>query len=166
MRETYVTGNLAADAEVLTSKNGENYLRFRLGNREFGDAENETRWYDVTMFSVPKIAQYLKKGTGVRVLGDYKDSIYNSEKYGPQINRNITAFKIDFWSGRGKKDENELTVTHETPVQVQAPTPVETPKATKKGVAAKAKTTTQASSDLPFPGDSTVSNPNDDDLPF
>ena len=98
MREITVTGNLAADAEVLQTKNGENYLRFRVGNHEFGDEKDETRWFDVTMFIIPKISQFLKKGTGVRVIGDYKDSTYESEKYGTIIKRDIIAYKVDFWS--------------------------------------------------------------------
>lgn len=154
MREFTVTGNLGADAEVLTDKNGGNYIRFRLANHEFGDAENETRWFDVTMFSVPRISQFLKKGTGVRVIGDYKDSVYQSEKYGTQINRNITAFKVDFWNS-GKRDEGEQPAQATPAPAEQVPVAAEKPKAPKatkatKTAPAPAAPATEGEDDLPF----------------
>lgn len=157
MREFSVTGNLGADAEVLTDKNGSNYLRFRLANHEFGDSENETRWFDVTMFNIPRISQYLKKGTGVRVIGDYKDSVYQSEKYGALINRNITAFKVDFWNG-GKREEGEqqsqTKSTEETPAKVET----EAPKAEKTAKTAAAHVAPASSVVMP--------EGSDDELPF
>jgi single-stranded DNA-binding protein len=157
MREFSVTGNLGADAEVLTDKNGSNYIRFRLANHEFGDQENETRWFDVTMFSVPRISSFLKKGTGVRVIGDYKDSVYESEKYGTQINRNITAFKIDFWNS-GKREDGEQQSESKTAETKPAPVAAEKPKATKSSKAAKAESVPAAPT-MPAEG-------GEDDLPF
>lgn len=156
MREFTVTGNLGADAEVLTDKNGGNYIRFRLANHEFGDAENETRWFDVTMFSVPRISSFLKKGTGVRVIGDYKDSVYQSEKYGTQINRNITAFKVDFWNS-GKREEGEQAEAKPAPAE-QAPVAAEKPK-TPKATKASKTATAPAAPVMPAEG-------GEDDLPF
>lgn len=154
MREFSVTGNLGADAEVLTDKNGSNYIRFRLANHEFGDQENETRWFDVTMFSVPRISSFLKKGTGVRVIGDYRDSVYESEKYGTQINRNITAFKIDFWNS-GKREDGEQQTESKTVAAKPAQVAAEKPKAPK---AAKAQSAPAAPT-MPAEG-------SEDDLPF
>lgn len=157
MREISVTGNLAADAEVLQTKNGENYLRFRMGNHEFGDDKEDTRWFDVTMFNIPKIAQFLKKGTGVRVIGDYKDSTYESEKYGTVINRNITAFKVDFWSS-GKNNSDAPKAEAEKTEAPAAPVAA-------KPAKAQSKKTTATKDSLPF-GDSPEPMPADDDLPF
>lgn len=156
IRKIQIAGNLAADPEILTDKNGTNYMRIRVGNRIFGDAENDTHWYDVTMFSVPRIAQHLKKGSGVIVGGTYKDSIYSSEKYGPQINRNITADYIEFWNTGQKREEGA-----QAPEQKPAAAPANTPAAEAKPKASKAKATKAASYSVP-PAP-TVDN---DDLPF
>ena len=121
MREFHITGNLGANPEILTDKNGGSYVRLRVANHEFGDPENETRWFDVAMFSVPPIISHLKKGSGVRVIGDYKDSIYTSDKYGAQINRNITAFKIDFWNGGMKKEEGQDANATAAPATAEKP---------------------------------------------
>lgn len=157
MREFSVTGNLGADAEILTDKNGSNYIRFRLANHEFGDPENETRWFDVTMFSVPRISSFLKKGTGVRVIGDYRDSTYQSDKYGIQINRNITAFKIDFWNN-GRREDSEEQTTPKTAEAKPAPVATEKPKAPKSSKVAKEESAPAAPT-MPAEG-------GEDDLPF
>lgn len=154
MREISITGNLAADAEILTDKNGGNYIRFRMANREFSDPENETRWFDVTMFTIPRISQFLKKGAGVRVYGEYKDSLYQNDKYGAQINRNITAFKVDFWNGNGKRDEQDRSAQ-------QKPQEAVTPKPEKDKVQ-KVTTTKAAKSTSSF----VAPIGSDDDLPF
>ena len=160
MREFSVTGNLGADAEVLTDRNGGNFIRFRLANHEFGDAENETRWYDVTMFSVPRISSFLKKGTGVRVVGDYKDSIYQSDKYGAQINRNITAYKIDFWNSGKREEQDGNAQASAQPAQAAPvqPATAEKPKAPKAAKAAKP-------APAPAP-ENVMPNTADDELPF
>lgn len=156
MREMQVEGNLADAPQVLTGKDGRNYVRFRMGNREYGDPENETTWISVTMFDVPSIIQHLKKGSCVRVYGKYKDSIYQNEKYGPQIDRSITASLIDFGKFNSNKPngEGQPAQTAE-PAPAAAPAPAETPKATAgKKKAAKAE---------PAPAPAPAA---DDDLPF
>ena len=164
MREFHITGNLGANPEILTDKNGGSYVRLRVANHEFGDPENETRWFDVAMFSVPPIISHLKKGSGVRVIGDYKDSIYTSDKYGVQINRNITAFKIDFWNGGMKKEEGQDANATAAPApQPQAAAQPAEPATAEKPKSPKAKTAKAA------PAPAEPAQPAlgaDDDLPF
>ena len=158
MREIQVEGNLADAPQILTGSDGSNYVRFRIGNREFGDAENETKWFSVVMFSVPSIIKHLKKGSCVRVYGKYKDSIYESEKYGPQIDRNITASLVDFgrFSGNGNREDVDGSQTQATPAAATASAP--------KAATPKRKTSkTETPDPAPAP---TYAASTDDDLPF
>ena len=164
MREIEVSGNLGADPEVLTTKNGENYVRMRLASHEFGDDEGETRWFDVVMFQTPKILPHLKKGSGIRIQGDYKDTIFNSDKYGPQINRSVIAYKIDFWSSgkREEQSENKTTSTVQTP-EVK----VEPVKASPAGPKSPAKPKAAAPKQVELKMESVSPSEDDtDDLPF
>lgn len=154
MREMQVEGNLADAPQVLTGKDGKNYVRFRMGNREYGDPENETTWISVTMFDVPSIIQHLKKGSCVRVYGKYKDSIYQNEKYGPQIDRSITASLIDFGKFNSTKQNGEGQ-----PAQATEPTPVIEPVEVPKSATPKKKAAKAEPAPAPAPAA-------DDDLPF
>lgn len=164
MREIQVEGNLADAPQILTGTDGSNYVRFRIGNHEFGDAENETKWFSVVMFSVPTIIQHLKKGSCVRVYGKYKDSIYENEKYGPQIDRSIVASLIDFgkFSGNGNKENADGAQAQTAPATTPAASPAEAPKAsTPKRKTTKAPATAPAPAPAP-----TYEASADDDLPF
>ena len=157
MREIQVEGNLADAPQILTGSDGSNYVRFRIGNREFGDAENETKWFSVVMFSVPSIIKHLKKGSCVRVYGKYKDSIYESEKYGPQIDRNITASLVDFgrFSGNGNREDADGSQAQATPAATASAPKAATPK--------RKTSKTETPDPAPAP---TYAASTDDDLPF
>lgn len=97
MRQITVTGNLAADAEVKMSKQGNAYVQFRIGNHEYN--EETTHWYNVTT-NIPfyvNMAKHYKKGNRVIVIGDYSDEIYKSQRTGQcEISRDIRACAIYF----------------------------------------------------------------------
>ena len=143
MRNITVSGNLATDPEILTRGDGSNYTKFRIGNHEFSDGKDgDTKWFTVFYPRTDGIVNVLKKGSGVVVIGDYTDSVYNSPTRGAGVDRTISAFKIDFFSSGAKRDDN------------QQPAPVATPVAD-----VKPKKTTKAPT--PPPAESGV-----DDLPF
>lgn len=158
MRTITVTGNLAADPEILTRQDGTNYTKFRIGNHEYSDGKDgNTKWFTVFYPRTDGIVNALKKGSGILVVGDYKDSIYQSPTKGSDIDRIISAFKIDFFSTGTKRDENQQTQqgTAQTPYPTPAPAPAEPKPATTK------KPTTKAPTPPPAPAADGV-----DDLPF
>lgn len=153
MRTINVTGNLAADPEIKTRTDGSQYTKFRLGNHEYGDGKDgDTKWFTVFYPRTDGIVNYLKKGSGVCVLGDYNDSIYQSGTSAPNVDRTISAFKIDF-IGSSKREEGQ-----QQPVE----TPTPQPSATKSEPKASA---TKATKSAPAKPEPTVEE-NPDDLPF
>ena len=147
MRNITVTGNLATDPEILTRQDGSNYTKFRIGNHEFSDGKDgDTKWFTEFYPRTDGIVNALKKGSGVVVIGDYKDGIYNSPTKGTGVDRTITAYKIDFFSSGAKREEGSPIVQTTTPAPAQETKP---------------KKTTKAAAPAPPPADSGV-----DDLPF
>lgn len=63
-----VIGNIVADAEVITSKDGREQIVFRVAANEKVGEESKATYYDVRM-GKSGILPYLKKGTGVYVSG-------------------------------------------------------------------------------------------------
>ncbi len=154
MRTITVTGNLAADPEILTKADGKNYTKLRIGNHEYSDGKDgNTKWFTAFYDRTDGIVNALKKGSGVLVVGDYKDSIYQSPTKGSDIDRIISAFKIDFFSTGSKRDENQQPQQAQS--HVASPAPVESKPAAAKNPTAKAPTPPPAPAadgvdDLPF----------------
>ena len=158
MRTITVTGNLAADPEILTRQDGTNYTKLRIGNHEYSDGKDgNTKWFTAFYPRTDGIINALKKGSGVLVMGDYADNIYQSQTRGTDIDRIISAYKIDFFSTGTKRDDNQQPRLAPAPVASPAPTP--TP-AENKPTATK-KTTSKAPTPPTAPAADGV-----DDLPF
>ena len=156
MRTITVTGNLAADPEILTRPDGTNYTKLRIGNHEYSDGKDgDTRWFTVFYERTDGIVNALKKGSGVLVVGDYKDNIYQSPTKGADIDRIVSALKIDFYSSGAKRDDNQQAPTQQaaqpqpTPTQ-QAETKPTTKKTTKAAAPAPAPPAPDGVDDLPF----------------
>lgn len=158
MRTIIVTGNLAADPEILTKQDGTNYTKLRIGNHEYSDGKDgNTKWFTAFYPRTDGIVNALKKGSGVLVMGDYADNLYQSQTRGTDIDRIISAHKIDFFSTGTKRDDSQQPRQTSTPVAPSAPTqaPVENKPAAAKKATAKTTTPPQAPStdgvdDLPF----------------
>ena len=152
MRTITVTGNLAADPEILTRTDGTNYTKLRIGNHEYSDGKDgNTKWFTAFYGRTDGIVNALKKGSGVLVMGDYADNIYQSQTKGTDIDRIISAFKIDFFSTGSKRDDNQQP--QHVPDASPTPAAAEAKAAPKKP--AKAATPPQAPvtdgvDDLPF----------------
>ena len=153
MRLITVTGNLAADPEILTKPDGKNYTKLRLGNHEYADGKDgNTKWFTVFYPRTDGIINALKKGSGIIATGDYADNIYNSQSRGADIDRIVSAYKLDFFST--KRDDNQQPKQTAAPATAQSPAPAaETKPAAKK--------TTKAATPPPAPVADDV-----DDLPF
>lgn len=161
MRILEVTGHLVADAERKISKNGKEYLSFRIGSNEFNDKDEngnqKTYWISVTTTNQRYfgMAQYLTKGKSVIVVGDYTDRIYQNREGNCDISRDIFASAI-YFNSTGREDGANGNTNN----RIQ-PSPV-----TQTSMQAAPKPTT---ADLKVPQQtqpSPTNNDDEDDLPF
>ena len=156
MRTLIVTGNLASDPEILTRSDGSNYTKLRIGNHEYSDGKDgDTRWFTVFYGRTDGIINALKKGSGVLVMGDYSDSLYEAKNGSNGIDRTISATKIDFFS-TAKREDNQ-----QQPTQQSATAQTTQPETDGKTTSGKKK------SNAPKPSEPTPAAASDvDDLPF
>ena len=108
MREITVSGHLAADPEMKSGNNGQ-WWKFRIGNNEYGDEKDAngksiTSWYSVLSFVNKPILAKMKKGSFVKVSGDYSDKIYVGQNGQSYIDRTIIAYDIKFMEGSRSAD--------------------------------------------------------------
>lgn len=139
IRRIEIDGFLGTNPEVKTTSNGHQYTTFRVANRVYGDAENVTYWFSVTVWDsgLQKFCQSLKKGSAVVVLGNYTDRTYKSNATGmDEIGRDIRAISIDFPSVGRRDDDTQTAQT--APVQEN-----ETPTTNSKASAKSAKAITK-----------------------
>lgn len=162
MRKLTLIGRIVADAEKQVTSNGREYLTFRLANNEFADPKDSDGkqtpyWFRVTSWEAKHInlTKYLTKGKPVIVIGDYKDSIYESKNTGKwEISRDIIADSINFVEGSASNNG-----TQPTTAQKNDAAPVNTTKTTIPQV-----TSTPVTPQVIM---TNTSNSNDDDeLPF
>ncbi len=119
MRQIIITGRLGADAEQKITKQGNQYITFRIANTEFGD-NNKTYWFRVTSFENRhmNMVKYLTKGKPVIVQGKYDDNIYQNKNNNSEISRDIIAYNIEFIStGKDENSTNSANNSEQTPKQ-------------------------------------------------
>lgn len=161
MRNFVVTGFVAANAERKISKNGKEYLTFRIGNTEFNDKDEQgnqkTYWFSVTTFNTRQfgMGQYLVKGKPVIVVGDYNDRIYQNRDGNCEISREIIANAIYFNSTGENSNNADGGNGQSKTTQKQMPTTqtTMTPKPTTdeiKVIEAPINTNEDNEDDLPF----------------
>ena len=68
IEEIDLIGNIVADAEVVTSKDGREQIAFRLAVNEKAGEESKATYFDVRM-GKSGILSYLKKGSAIYVTG-------------------------------------------------------------------------------------------------
>lgn len=161
MRVCDLTGRLAADAERRVSKNGKEYLYFRMANNEYNDEKGpdgkpKTYWFSVTSFNHLHMAQYLTKGKPIHVRGSLSLRLYQTKDGRCEIACDIVATEIHFEASSTDKTQTPqgtisvTTVSPSTQTQMEV---VSTP---------TAKPTT---AELKIPSEVPMDN-DDDDLPF
>lgn len=159
IRRIEFDGFLGTNPEVKTTSNGHQYTSFRVANRVYGDAENVTYWFSVTVWDagLQKFCQSLKKGSAVVILGNYTDRTYKSNITGQdEISRDVRAISIDFPSVGRREDDAQTAQTapakgNEAPADVSKPAKVDT-----KPVSVNESASTNAA----------LAEGTDDDLPF
>ncbi|MBQ3944903.1 MAG: single-stranded DNA-binding protein [Alphaproteobacteria bacterium] len=163
IRRIEFDGFLGTNPEVKTTSNGHQYTSFRVANRVYGDAENVTYWFSVTVWDagLQKFCQSLKKGSAVVILGNYTDRTYKSNITGQdEISRDVRAISIDFPSVGRREDDTQTAQTapaqgNEAPAatnQVSSkPEKVDTkPAAVNEGASVSAAPAEGTDDDLPF----------------
>ena len=163
IRRIEIDGFLGTNPEVKTTSNGHQYTTFRVANRVYGDAENVTYWFSVTVWDsgLQKFCQSLKKGSAVVVLGNYTDRTYKSNVTGmDEISRDIRAISIDFPSVGRREDDTQTAQTAPAHVN-EAPADVNQASAKPAKVNTKPVSVNESASTNAAPAEGT-----DDDLPF
>jgi single stranded DNA-binding protein len=169
MRKLTLSGRLASNAEVKLTKNGTQFLEFRMANNEYAfgntNAENgkETYWFRVVSFNQNhlKLQQYLTKGKSIEVIGDLHASPYISNVTNkPEAGLEIRANDIMFDNNFGNPNNQQGNTTTE---QTVAPTPSVQEASAKK--TAPRNPSTKSTSVAPPPAPSTDDS-DADDLPF
>lgn len=101
MQNLQIIGRLGRDAQVMTSKNGKEFLTFTMANTKGKKNDQKTFWFDVVSFSpnnFSNLIQYLTKGSNVFVSGDYEDELYQGPDNVTRIRRRIYLEHIEFVS--------------------------------------------------------------------
>lgn len=113
MRITELVGRLGADAELKTSKNGGQFATMRVASNEFFGGENTTTWVSVIWYGdrAVKMAEYMKKGSQVFVVGKPKATIYTTRSGEAAIDETIYADSVDFVGGSSGSTASNTTVT-------------------------------------------------------
>lgn len=180
MRNITLDGRLGKDAEVLTAKNGRQYVRFNIANNLYTSGNERTDWFDVTCydpFVVEKKSQYLKKGSYVIITGQIISEVrvVNGNIY---MNHYVTAATIDTPRFGKRDDDSEHSQsrsrTNEPSVSVYTggtrsdrsmqESRVEEPRMTAMPTPAPATAPSYTPSE--YSTDVDYSNGGDDDLPF
>ena len=82
-------GNLVADAEIKTGKDGSEFIGFRVAVSENSGEEKRTTYYEVSCHK-SGVIEYLKKGQQVFVSGRLSLSVYVKEDKG-YLNAKVKA---------------------------------------------------------------------------
>lgn len=95
MFKSIIIGNLGADAET-KSNQGQDFTVFRVAHTDRytgqdGVVHESTDWVDCAMNGRPPVAQYLKKGTTVCVIGDSSLRVYSS----PKLHRMVAGLRLN-----------------------------------------------------------------------
>lgn len=157
MKYIMLEGRLGRDAEIKTTARGNKFVTFSLAVDSFGkDGEKTTDWFNVSSFQenhTGKFAEYLKKGSGLIVMGTPTFSTWRDRDGNTRVDVNVRATNLEFPTLGGKKEDGG---TNRTTGSSNRPKEYETQPVTRS----QSSTYTQTSSYAP------VTDEPEDDLPF
>lgn len=115
MNMIQIMGHLGADAETRFTPSGQKVTNLRVATTSRKGGKEETVWYRITIWGdrYDKMLPYLKKGSGVIVVGELnKPELYNDKEGRPQISLEVTAEFIRFSPfGKGEKSQDRQQET-------------------------------------------------------
>ena len=109
MNLIHIAGHLGADPEVRFTSSGQKVTTFRVAARVRRGGADETIWWRVTVWGeqYDKMIAYLKKGSGIMVVGEMnKPEIFTDREGRPQVSVSVTAVHIMF-SPFGRTDKQQ-----------------------------------------------------------
>ena len=143
-----VIGRLGRDSELINGPRGQ-FLSFSLATDEFKNGNKGTAWLRVTSNNT-KMLEWLKKGRMVNVIGTETVNSYQDRNGQTQINRDISADKIEFVNNGSGQTQNDSSNAQNTSNQTIAAAPITTGNLTPpQNVMANANGAV-ADDDLPF----------------
>jgi single-strand DNA-binding protein len=122
MMNISVKGNLGSDPDLKFSKNNTAYCNFSLAytprkqvNNEWQDGE--TMWFKVVAFGTKAeaIADTLKKGDTVLVVGEMAQSTYTDKEGNEKTSMEITAKEVGLVPRLGKPKAQQFATKEATP---------------------------------------------------
>lgn len=123
-----VNGRLGADAELRTTKGGEQYVTFRMATNEFNrkTKENETIWMSVTFFGKRALTllPHLKKGSSINVMGEERVSLFKMTSGEYTIIRDVFADRVEFIGSGNNRTESSPTPQVKSAFTSDVPFPV------------------------------------------
>lgn len=165
MRSITIDGRLGKDAEVGTTRNGRQYLKFNVANNDFVSGNTVTEWYSVTTFDPYMIENFpkrLMKGRYVIVTGKPDTEVKVDQNRNVWLNHYIRATAIDTPSfGDRKKEDGSTALSTEMSTYTAG---------TQSYVAREAAAPVVEAAEVPandaYAGGMNASDNGDDDLPF
>lgn len=116
MNYVQIAGHLGKDPEVRFTPDQKKVTSFSVATKKRKKGEDITVWYRVTIWGdqFDKMMPYLKKGSGVLVVGDLEARMYTDKEGRPQISLEITAWNISFSPfGKGSSEGSSSSSSSE-----------------------------------------------------
>ena len=107
-----IVGRLGKDAEVINGQNGQ-FLSFSLATDEFKNGKRGTAWLQVN-YNNTKMAEWLKKGKMVTVIGTETVRTYQDRNGQTQVRRDINAVSVEFVNVGSGQTQSDSTTSNET----------------------------------------------------
>lgn len=116
MRQTIVTGRIGQDAEVKHFDGDRSVVNFSVADTETwkdkqGERKEKTTWIDcqywVKKETAEKIAQYIRKGDMIMVIGKSNPRAYLDKENKAAAVDGINVDRIEFMGGSKKEDRGE-----------------------------------------------------------
>lgn len=106
-----LSGHLGQDADLRFTNSGVGILSFSIANnytkKVNGEYKEQTNWFTCKIIGsrAEKVAEYLRKGTGISLTGELRQSVYEKDgkkRYGIEV----LVDRFIFTGGGGNSSEN------------------------------------------------------------
>lgn len=110
MTEVIIQGFLGRDAATHEIEKGGRFLSFTVCSNEYVAGKQKDQWFDCVWFDFnDKMAEYLKKGSCVNVVGSLDADLEVGRDGKSYIRRKVTVHHVAFASSSKSKDEAAQT---------------------------------------------------------
>lgn len=105
MQKIIIAGRLGADPEVRHTPSGQKVTSFRVAANTRVKGEDITTWYRVSVWGdrYDGMMTYLKKGSSLIAMGDFRANTYVDRDGKTQIGLEVTADSIQFTPSSGQQ---------------------------------------------------------------